>query len=251
MYKKEIEFRYHHNLPYEMSLRDQRTKPSPAKNFIPDWYKDMVPFDKSESNPNGRKIIIDNKISNATAKKCTPMLDGMTSGYIVPLWCDIQVKQEKNKIDNKFYPKISWRIDLDVFEIHGISSRDIPAPFGYDQIVFKFLTYFNIRTPPGYSIMISSPSGHYRLPFHAIPAIIDSDKSMIDNNFPCWIQSEFEGIVEKGTPMVQITPFKRIDWKSKLSKRTFEEYQLDYAIGFDSNIINNYVRNIWSKKNYE
>jgi hypothetical protein len=250
LFSQEIKFIYHNKLAYEMSLRDSRTTPRPSKNFIPKWYKDMSPYDKSESNPSGRNISIDSFLSNATAKKCTPMLDGMSAGYIVPLWCDVQVKQEKNKLDNKFYPKISWRIDLDVFEIHGQSSRDVAAPIGYDQIVFKFLTYFNIKTPPGHSISISTPAGHYGLPLYAIPAVIDSDKSVIDNNFPCWIQTGFEGVLEKGMPIAQVVPFKRTNWKINILERDFLEHKLEYSIGFDSNIINNYVRNIWSKKDY-
>jgi hypothetical protein len=224
--------------------------PRPAKNFLPKWYKDMVPYEKSDINLTGREINVENKISNASAKKCTPMLDGMTSGYIVPLWCDVQIKQIKNEQTKKWFPRITWRIDFDVFSLHGPSSREVPAPFGYEQEVFKFVTYFRIETPKGYSIMVHTPSGHYNLPFYAIPAVIDSDRSVIDNNFPCWIQEGFEGIVEKGTPMAQVTPFKRLNWKMETSLISYDEHNRYQQIGFNSNILNNYVRNIWSKKEY-
>jgi hypothetical protein len=241
-----IKFIYHNKLAKEMNVH-----PQPAKNFIPKWYKDMTPYQKNNKNPTGREINIENKESNATAKKCTPMLDGITSGYIVPLWCDVQIKQVKDEGNKKWFPKITWRIDQDVFQLHGPSSKEIPAPFGYDQEVFKFLTYFRVETPKGYSIMVKTPSGHYNLPFYAIPAVIDSDKSVIDNNFPCWIQTGFEGIVEKGTPMAQITPFKRTNWQSEISLTSYEEHYCQQQIGFNSNILNNYVRNIWSKKEYK
>lgn len=241
-----IKFIYFNQLAYEMNIH-----PRSAKYFLPKWYKDMVPYNKSVDNPNGRKIIVENKESNATAKKCTPMLDGMTSGYIVPLWCDVQIRQLKNEETGKWFPRITWRIETDVFSLHGTSSKEIPAPFGYDQEVFKFITYFRIQTPKGYSIMVHTPSGHYGLPFYAIPAIIDSDKSVIDNNFPCWIQEGFEGIVEKGTPIAQVTPFKRINWKMKTSLISYDEQCRYQQVGFESNILNNYIRNIWSKKEYE
>jgi hypothetical protein len=241
----EINFIYHNQLAYEMNIY-----PKPAKNFLPKWHKNMAPYEKINVDDNNKKINIENQQSNASAKKCTPMLDSMISGYIVPLWCDVQVKQIKNQETGKWFPRITWRIDPDVFILHGPSSREIPAPFGYDQEVFKFATYFRIQTPKGYSIMINSPAGHYQLPFHAVPAIIDSDKSVIDNNFPCWIQTGFEGIVEKGTPMAQVTPFKRLDWKSKMSLISYEEHERQAQIGFYSNILNNYVKNIWSKKEY-
>ena len=240
-----IKFIYHNQLAYEMGVH-----PQPAKNFLPKWYKDMVPYEKSNMNPTGREINVENKTSNASAKKCTPMLDGMSSGYIVPLWCDVQIKQFKNEETKKWFPRITWRIDEDVFSLHGPSSREIPAPFGYDQEVFKFITHFRIETPKGYSIMVHTPSGHYELPFYAIPAVIDSDRSVIDNNFPCWIQEGFEGIVEKGTPMAQVTPFKRLDWKMETSLISYDEHIRHEQIGFKSNILNNYIRNIWSKKDY-
>jgi hypothetical protein len=242
---QKIEFIYHDQLAYEMGIH-----PQPAKNFIPKWHKDMKPYHKNFFNPDGKKIIVENRSSNASAKKCTPMLDSIISGYIVPLWCDVQIRQTKNQETKEWFPSITWRIKKDVFELHGPSSREIPAPFGYDQEVFKFITWFRIKTPKGYSVMVHTPSGHYNLPFYAIPAIIDSDKSVIDNNFPCWIQKGFEGIVEKGTPMAQVTPFKRINWKANASLISYEEHIRFEDIGFNSNILNNYVKNIWSKKEY-
>jgi hypothetical protein len=241
-----IKFIYHNQMAYEMNMH-----PKPAKNFLPKWYKEMLPYQTTSYNLNGKKIDVEHKQSNATAKKCTPMLDGISSGYIVPLWCDIQVKQTKDEISQEWSPRITWRIETDVFSLHGPSSREIPAPFGYSQIVFKFLTHFRIETPNGFSIMVHTPSGHYNLPFYAVPAIIDSDKSVIDNNFPCWIQEGFEGIVEKGTPMAQVTPFKRLNWKSEMTVIPYEEHLKKEQIGFSSNIVNNYVRNIWSKKEYK
>lgn len=240
-----IKFIYHNDIAYEMNVH-----PEPAKKFLPQWYKSMSPYAKTIQNPNGREIIVEEQTSNATAKKCTPMLDGITSGYVVPLWCDVQVRQIKDEKNGLWGPRITWRIDPDVFDLHGPSSREIPAPLGYDPIVFKLLTYFRIETPKGYSVMVHTPSGHYNLPFYAVPAVIDSDKSVIDNNFPCWVQQGFEGIVEKGTPIAQVTPFKRSDWQMETSVISFEEHRKNEQISFQSNILNNYIRNIWSKKEY-
>jgi hypothetical protein len=236
-----IRFIYHNQLAYQMGVH-----PQPAKNFLPDWYKNMPPYAIDRENPSGRQILVRNAESNATAKKCTPMLDGMGAGYIVPLWCDVQVRQSDDG------PVMSWRIKQgSVFQPHGDSARTVPAPFGYFQRVFKFLTYFRIETPRGYSISVQPPAGHYQLPFCVIPAVIDSDRSVIDNNFPCWVQDGFEGIVEKGTPIAQVVPFKRTDWKSEMSLISPEAHQRHSEIGFESNIFNNYVRNIWSRKSYE
>jgi hypothetical protein len=36
-----------------------------------------------------------------------------------------------------------------------------------------------------------------------------------DINSPFIIKSGFEGIIEKGTPMFQVIPFKRADWQAE------------------------------------
>lgn len=236
-----IKFIYHNQLAYDMGVH-----PAPAKNYLPQWFKDTPPYQPSAENPTGRSIKIRNGEANASAKKCTPMLDGMNAGYIVPLWCDVQVESANGQ------PEIYWRIKQgSVFAPHGDAARDIPAPLGYYARVFKFLTYFRIETPKGYSISVQPPAGHYQLPFRVIPAVIDSDRSVIDNNFPCWVQDGFEGIVEKGTPIAQVVPFKRTDWKAEMSVISPEEHERYADKGFNSNILNNYVRNIWSRKSYE
>jgi hypothetical protein len=205
----------------------------------------MTPYAITADNPTGRKLKLLNGMANKTAKKCIPLFDGICAGYVVPLWCDVLVEVKKDM------PVISWRIPQDVFQLHGESAHTLPPPLGFNNHVFKFLTYFRIETPRGYSINVQPPAGHYQLPFRVIPAVIDSDRSVIDNNFPCWVQDGFEGIVEKGTPIAQVVPFKRTDWKAEMSLTTPEEHHRYSAIGFQSNIINNYVRNIWSKKGYD
>jgi hypothetical protein len=219
-------------------------KPKPSKEFIPQWFKDMPPYMISKENPTGKKLIVENFLSNASAKKCIPMLDGMSAGYTIPLWSDVQVRQ----VDGG--PKITWRVTQDVFELHGPSSREIPAPFGYSQIVFKYDARLRIKTPKGYSILVTSPLGHYHQPFLAIPAIIDTDKSNTSVPFPMWIKSGLEEIVEKGTPMVQIIPFKRDDWKMEITYMKDNEYNYDFDREWKSTIVNNYVKKYWSKKKF-
>jgi hypothetical protein len=240
---KKIKFTYLDEYSYRVCEH-----PKPATQFIPQWFKDMAPYEKSLDNPEGNKIIVENMVSNASAKKCIPMRDAMTSGYIIPLWSDVQVRQD---IGIGGIPKITWRVQRDVFGVHGQSAMEIPPPPGYDSVVYKFVSNLRIETPPGYSILVSSPFGHNDLPFLQIPAIIDSDKSVIDMSFPVWIKSGLEGIIEKGTPIVQITPFKREDWKSEVDFITKEEFRYQIDKGFHTNIVNNYIRNIWSRKTYK
>ena len=220
-------------------------KPFPASEAIPDWWKALPAYTPSEENPNGTKMIIESGHSNAGAKKCIPMLDAITSGYIIPLWADVQARQENGST------KLSWRVSNDVFQVHGVYSSMVDTPLGYDPQVLKFINTWRIVTPPGYSVLITQPFGYRNTPFQAIPAIIDTDTSTTEILPPMWIREGFEGIIEKGTPLVQITPFKRDNWESEFSYMNENEYRYLEDRNFNSYLKNHYVRKVWQKKKYK
>lgn len=238
-YVPKITFTYIDEYGYEVCER-----PRPAKEYIPEWYKNMPPYMIGPENPDGTKIIVEDFLSNASAKKCIPMLDGMMAGYIIPLWSDVQVRQLSTG------PRLTWRVERDVFELHGPSSREIPAPPGYEKIVFKYDARIRIHTPPGYSVLVTSPMGHYNQPFLALPAIIDTDTSKTSVPFPMWIRSGLEGIIEKGSPMVQVIPFKREDWLHDVDMIDAKTYHYEFDREWKSTIVNNYVRKYWRKKKF-
>jgi hypothetical protein len=218
-------------------------KPFPASQSLPKWWKDASPYMKSVDNPNGNKLIVKNRESNASFKKCTPMLDLLTSGYIVPLWSDVLVK-----IENGF-PVINWRVSEDVFTIHN--GQEVEVPYGYHDTNFKYSNPWIPKLPKGYSALITPCFGYPNNPFRAISAIIDYDKTTHPLEPPVYLKKDFEGIVEKGTPMFQIIPFKRNNWTSKFS--FYEDGQLKINVDLDikSTIVNNYVKNFWEKKSYK
>ena len=57
---------------------------------------------------------------------------------------------------------------------------------------------------------------------HALPGIVDTDRSPQPINFPFFIKKNFVGTIEVGTPVVQLIPFKRDDWKSGTGLSTKE-----------------------------
>lgn len=219
-------------------------RPYPASQSIPDWFREMTPYEISNNNPDGKRLIIENGISNATFKKCTPLLDGMTSGYIVPLWADVLVEQQT-------IPYITWRTKTNIFQLHGTASRMMPAPPGYDQVVFKYLNTWIPITPPGYSMLVISPLGYRGLPFHAIPAVVDTDKSTLELIFPMWIKTGLTGVVEAGTPMVQLIPFKRDEWKAEFDYYEDGEHEVINETNFNKTLVNHYIKKHWSKKTYK
>jgi hypothetical protein len=239
---KNINFRARSKSQFEVQL-----KPYPAVKQLPKWFLDMDPyFDPNGDYPIDGKLHFRKRSANATFKKCVPLLDGMSSGYIIPLWTDVMVEIESN------LPLIFWKTKNDVFQQHGQSSQEIVPPPGYTNIVYKYLNCWIPQTPKGYSCLITSPIGHHDLAFKAIPAIIDTDKSTLELVFPMWVKKDFEGIVEKGTPMIQIIPFKRDDWDSTFDYYEDEVYEnIIQEKNFNSTMVGHYLKNHHSKKKFK
>jgi len=197
-----IEFKSFDEMSFEFA-----EKPYPAKKSVPDWWKNASVDFPLDHNP---------LITSSTFKRCTPMLDLITSGYIIPLHADIEVKI----VDG--YPFLNWSsLYRPVVEQH-LNSRvaGIEIPDGYYESVFKYLTNWIIKTPPGYSCLITHPFGYKNLPFYSFSGIVDSDTFHADINTPFVIKKDFTGVIPQGTPMMQIIPFKRDEWKSEITRGT-------------------------------
>ena len=226
---------------------DTQIPPTPASEHIPDWWKNMTPYVTSPVNPTGKKFLIDHGLPNTTFKKCVPMLDSITNGYIISLWSDVKIQNN----DGKLVPEIHWRTTVPIFEPHGTSSNLVPPPPGYSTNVFKYLNTWLPITPKGYSILVTSPLGYRDLPFQAIPAIIDSDTSRFELLPPMWLREGFEGVIEKGTPLLQIIPLKRDNWQSETSYNDADEYRKVLDAGFNSTLVNHYIKKSWTKKTFK
>jgi hypothetical protein len=223
-------------------------RPYPSSQAVPQWWKDMTPYIVDEDNPDGKKLLIKNLRINASPKKCMPMLDSITSGYIIPLWADIQVRSAS---DSEYIPNIFWKTEREVFEAHIDGAGKIQVPDGYCNSIFKFINMWTIKTPPGYSIMISSPVGHNDIPFKCVPAIVDTDKYDAALPTPVFLKDGFEGIVERGTPMIQVTPFKRESWESEFDLYKGNEYLYKQEKYLKAVAFGNYIKTQWSKKSYK
>lgn len=238
---KKINFKARSKTEFDVQL-----KPYPAVKSLPKWYTDSSPYletfglDSNKSHVRGR-------VANHNFKKCTPLLDGMSAGYIIPLWADVEVDNS-----NEFAPEIFWKTRSDIFTEHGNNTRQIQTPVGYHEQVFKYINCWIPQTPKGYSCLVISPLGHNDLVFKAVPAIVDTDRSTLELVFPMWVKNDFNGIVEKGTPLVQIIPFKRDDWESTFDY--YEDGEYDKVIeekNFNSTIVGHYLKNAWSKKKFK
>jgi len=235
---KEIEFVALSEYHYEVAPR-----PVPTSQYLPSWWKNADPYARMPENPDGKKIVIRGQESNATFKKCTPMLDLLTSGYIVPLWAGVTVENIEGNLS------INWRVNKQVFDLHG--SQDIDIPDGYSLQQFKYLNPWIPQLPKGYSLLVIPPVGYPNSPFRCMSAIIDYDSTKHPLSPPVFVKEGFEGVVEQGTPMMQLIPFKRDDWESSFS--FLKEGELTTIIDkyVKGTLVNNYVKKFWTKKHFK
>jgi hypothetical protein len=179
-------------------------RPIPAVQGIPDWFKAMPARAFSEMSQHDL----------LTVKKCPPFIDAMTCGVLIPLATDIRVE------DGEF----SWEREIPRGSLPAVAhspldfhdnSQVTGSPFYEDdRILLKFNTFWTIEVPPGYSVLITHPFNRPDLPFVTLTALIDADRYH-DNflNFPArWRDTEFNGVLPKGTPIAQCVPVKREDW---------------------------------------
>lgn len=213
--------------------------PKPAINFIPDWYKEINPYRKD---PFYQRF--PTKMHNSTVKVCMPFFDTMTAGYMITLPCDLTFV-DKNKYPHKVY----WDTNFVPVGEHPLEQvNGLTFPNNYN-IILKWLFYFVIKTPPGYSCYFSHPKYRFDLPFLTLDGIVDTDNHPLLINFPFLMNDNFEGVLKKGTPIVQIFPFKREKWKSLLlNQKNNYDFEYEKYLTYSSKF---YKNNFWKRKKYE
>jgi hypothetical protein len=185
-------------------------EPIPASSLIPEWHK------KTESYIGGKKIAYLTPVAPrgtpATIKRCMPVFDAMTAGYLLLLPADIYVTQ----VDDK--PFYSWSA-FELVDFHPPQQTAL-HPDTSENPTPKFSNLWGIKTPKGYSILFITPM-HRELPFNILPGVVDTDKYIRPVNFPFMLKDEkFEGLIPKGTPYAQVIPFKRDSWKMSIGKES-------------------------------
>jgi len=216
-------------------------RPYPALDKLPDWLCEMPSYYGGEG-----KGVDEHGDPKTTIKKCMPVFDSMTAGYHIPLHSDVW-------IDNKGPDdiKIKWAWDtIDVVSMHNrIQYETYPVPDGYYPIGFKWINPWIVKTPPGWSSLFIHPIHYDDLPFKCLTGIVDTDKYPNYVNFIFFMKKNFSGLIPKETPMIQVIPFKRSDFKSEFSYDNGylkQQWRKAHTVFFDR-----YKRFFRSHKKYE
>jgi hypothetical protein len=218
--------------------------PKPATQSIPRWYRN----DPLYTTGNGDDLSSIKKGGAGTYKMCVPIVDSLTSGYTVSLSAAVMVA---NTSESEYVPSISWGVHWKPLEHKGKEAlANYPIPTGYFNEFFRWVTYWGLRTPSGYSTLITHPHHRYDLPFITVGGVVDTDKHPNALQFPFFIKEGFEGIIEAGTPIAQLLPFKRDNWKSESVDFDIKyEYNQESSPKLD--FIRTYKNRWWTKKTYQ
>lgn len=190
--------------------------PKPAKFEIPKWYKELNSYidDKKEYSVYDTDKGM-SALTTATVKKCMPVFDAITSGYIIYSATDLYIKN-----DDKSNPLYVWP-SIKPVDFHTLNQiPNYPLDTGYTSAYPKWINPWAIKTPKGYSTLFVQPL-HRESLFTILPGIVDTDTYSLPVNFPFILKDvNFTGLIPAGTPIAQVIPFKRDSWEIKFSEQT-------------------------------
>ena len=217
--------------------------PIPASKKMPEWYKDIPRYieGKKKPEPGG---------SNGTIKTCMPILDSITSGYLILSSADVYIEKKE---EGREY---TWAAH-DLISFHGQKQAT-----GYPNLekkmneegIPKFNNPWIVKTPKNYSCLFVTPF-HHDLPFTIFPGIVDTDSYFNAVNFPFIPDSDFEGLIPKGTPIAQVIPFRRENWEMSVeylenSKKSQKEF-LRVKKELNTRFFDRYKKLFWQTKSYK
>ena len=220
------------------SVGDYMPDIKPAKSHIPEWYKNIKGYNK-----NNLKFDQYTNSPTLNLKSCMPFFDSLNTGYIVELAQDIYV-QIRDGI-----PWISWMSQPDPLGVREVGENIIPTPHGYSQTHFVWKYPHILSAKNGYSAIVTHPFNRHDLPFISLTGIIDIDVLVGNGSIPFFIQEGFEGLIPRGTPILQIIPFKRESWKINKDDSLIEKNNKE-TIDKQRSMIGWYKSKRWQKKEF-
>jgi hypothetical protein len=172
--------------------------PYPAVQNVPDWYKNLPP-----------EVAGPDDARNRTIKRCIPFLEAITAGYIIPVTADITFTR-----DAQGGLSFEAQSPVNPIETHGpVQYRGTPFA---SALIVKFMNPWSVKTPPGYSALFLPALNRFHIPFLVLSGVVETDNYYREINFPaiCQMPPNSRFVMQKGTPLVQVIPFKRDRWES-------------------------------------
>jgi hypothetical protein len=217
--------------------------PVKVSSQIPEWYKHQPATMNNQEYPTGGQL-------PNTVKKCQAIFDAMTAGYLLKLPCDLFIDSTVTPPDIQFPQQLQFvqHILLSAHPREQVSHMPIDEDI-YLPDILRIHPLWLVGTERGCSSLFLPPMHSEVLPITAVPAIVDTDKFQSDGHLSYLVKKGFKGIVKKGTPIVQVIPFRREDWTHEIIETDDNVINEQRAI-VRSQFKNSYRNEFWEKKNY-
>lgn len=213
--------------------------PKPATLSVPDWYKNLESYIGGEKKPSGEGT------TTGTIKRCMPVFDAITSGYVLYTYTDIWVSQKDGM------PWYEWPLFTPI-GFHPVEQApNHPNRNGHNPSYPKWINPWSIQTPPGYSTLFVQPF-HRESVFTILPGVVDTDKYNVPVNFPFVLNNvDYKGLIPAGTPMVQVIPFKRESWEMNIGSQEELQSQQKTNIKLRTRFFDSYKSQFRQPKEYK
>lgn len=207
-------------------------EPVPAIRKAPSYFKSIKP----QTSPHP---------ASTTVKRCVPFLDALSAGFIIPLWADVFVTASNGTLTidfPKFLPMPESLGSHGYQQIEGHPMADTP----YGKLPLKFINPWLVETEPGVSCLFTAPLNHMETRFKLLDGVVDTDTYYNNVNFPfIWTGGDGTFVIEKGTPLVQVIPFRRED--HTMAVATIDQARKDTVNGvLGTQHARGYRDNYWS-----
>jgi hypothetical protein len=208
--------------------------PVPAIKAAPEYFKAVKPQ-------------LDNNPSSGTVKRCVPFLDAMSAGFIIPMWCDVYVLACNGELSINFPPNFPQASTLGTHGLAQIPKHPL-ANKPYGNMPMKWINPWVIETEPGISCIFTPPLNHMEARFKLLDGVVDTDTYYNNINFPfLWTGGDGEFFIAKGTPLVQVVPFRREEQALEVSATDHDRKQDTHSI-LGTKLKNGYRDYFWHGK---
>lgn len=208
-------------------------RPVPATDTLPDWFK------KLDNQVNGFR----------TAKSCRGLFDVMTMGYTIVWTFDVLINKDEH---GKLFIKKARDGGGQDFSAHPhLQMGMYPDAHLHQQQkgVEKVNLPYRVVTPRGTSVMLVQPPYRPDLKTEIMPGVIDSDKFYSPLNVLFTIKDIPVGKeirISAGTPLAQLVPFVRTEWKLRFKKVDQKKFRVMQS-NMD-NLDKYYQKFLWTRK---
>jgi hypothetical protein len=170
-------------------------EPIPARNELPAWFRQLPGVDRDHLSATNDGL---------TVKRCLPFLDALGTGWIIPLAATVRLEVR----DDGKHVDAGWEFDRPMVSNH--SAFQIAGHPTEPRPPMKFHNYWTVRTSPGWSCLFVPPLNRPNSVVTVMSGVVDTDRFPTPVNFP-FVVSAPDGVhvLPKGTPLVQVIPFRR------------------------------------------